>query len=700
MFKRGLLLIFAIFSSLFGVGLSMDSYEIIPQKGGFKVHIEFTAYDLNTPIPESDEVTALLEFKKFDSASYPALEAFRDIRRGCLVDKSGNCIKKSKDIEVFSLGSNVIRPPSVWYKYGGIGEWKKRAPNVVHGVIDSFIPPKYQGRVARLHLVLKHIIGGPYAAWPGISFYHDIDSVTLSYLPEDTNTSTKIKSDIYGIDSNDSKSVELALWAECKGYKEKVAFLEIEDIEKISQIKFKGFLKDYKDRAIKKKCKMSIVSSIIYTDFLSDENGTYQYVANLNQKGFIDYERRDFFLEKNITKVRAKVIDKPKLTANGRTYELKVKFFANSKPLANRELFLSYKEGGIAKRGNLDAIYVDVPDYWMQTVKTNSSGVGKVFIDAPKANRVRLLNPEKFFPISTPLTIFIDDEDEIFRKVGEISLSWESPYPIITKFLIPGGMMAQHWQSSPSKLYIKDNDSNESFNVDIIGKGRFRVKGGIVSKNYIQFSDVKEVPIVFYYASPPLGLDLNTQPDLKKALWDVTLKEVLVNLGIFGLESLSRVESSSKLIEFFQKNRFKIGFKSKKKAAILQGVKDATPSVLKTGADTVGLFTTFETEYDTKKAKMYDVAVGGVLTALDFISIYTSYKGLEILVPQEALALEVAKAVYSYGKVFIAAYDRYGKIASSYEDIVLVPIFVRVTDKDGYQAVLLRSCAVRIFRGD
>ena len=691
MFSRVLIFLFFTISSLFGVGLTMDSFKVIPQSDGFKIHIEFTAYGLNTPIPERDDVVATFEVRKSQDASYPKLATYYNVAKGCKVDNSNKCLKKkSSGVEILTLGNNVIRPPQVWLKYGGLGEWKKRAPNVVSGSIDAFIPAKYQGRSGRLHLTLTHVIGGPNAAWPGISYYHQTTWLDLPYLDTDTNSSNIKVANIISSESNTSQnSVDLNLWVDCEGYKKRVAFLEIVDVDKVSKIVLEGFLRDYKSRLIKQKCEMSIDSPLIETTFYSDINGTYRYVIDVNPKGWVDYERENFFLEKNVTKVIAKVIGKPKLIANGKLYNIKVKFFANSEPLKNSTLFLSYKEGGIAKKGKLDAIYVDVPKYWLQTVTTNSSGVAEIFIDAPKANLVRLLNPESFFPVYTPISIFIYDKQDIYRKVGEMGLNWASPYPIITKFLVPDGMMAQHWQTNPSIIDIKDNDS-KVFDVKIYTKGRLRLKGKKVSKDYLHLSNVDKMPITFYYASPPLGLDLNNQPDIKKALYDVTVKEVLVNFGIFSLEFVRDVKKSLKYIDWLKKSL------TKENKVIDTTIKQVLPGTLKVINDSYGLGTVYYTKYDTKKAKMYDSAVGGLLLVLDAISIVNS----ELLTPQQLLALEVAKALYSYGKVFISAYDRYGKIINSYEDIVLVPVMVRVTDSDGYQALKIKSCAVRIFKGE
>jgi len=690
MFSRFFIFLFLAISSLFGVGLTMDSFKVIPQSDGFKIHIEFTAYGLNTPIPERDDVVAVFEVKKSQNASYPKFATYYNIAKGCKVDNSNKCLKKkSSGVEILSLGNNVIRPPQVWLKYGGLGEWKKRAPNVVSGSIDAFISAKYQGRSGRLHLTLTHVIGGPNAAWPGISYYHQTAWLDLPYLDTDTNSSDTKVANIISDSNTSQNSVDLNLWVDCEGYKKRVAFLEIVDVNKVSKIHLEGFLKDYKDRLIKQKCKMSIDSPLIETTFYSDLNGTYSYDIAVNPKGWIDYERENFFLEKNVTKVIAKILNKPKLIANGKLFKIKVKFFANSEPLKNSTLFLSYKEGGIAKKGKLDAVYVDVPKYWLQTVTTNGSGVAEIFIDAPKANLVRLLNPESFFPVNTPISIFIYDKQDIYRKVGEMGLNWGSPYPVITKLLVPGGMMAQHWQTNPSRLYVKDRDS-KTLDIEIIAKGKLRIKGGDINKNYLHIKNTKEMPIVFFYASPPLGLDLNNQPDIKKALYDVTVKEVLVNFGIFSLEFVKDVKKSLKYIDWLKKSL------TKKNKVIDTTIKQVLPGTLKVINDSYGLGTIYNTKYDTKKAKMYDNAVGGLLLVLDAVSIVNS----KLLTPQQQLALEVAKALYSYGKVFISAYDRYGKIVNSYEDIVLVPVMVRVTDSDGYQALKIKSCAVRIFKGE
>ncbi len=139
------------------------------------------AGNLNTPIPDSDYVVVVAEIPTSSVYRYPTLYDHFNNLEDCKA--AGNrCLTESelKGVNVVSieLFSATIRPPHVWQRYG-INSWRQSAPNVVRVSFSGYIPIKYASKNARLHAILKHVTGGPYALWPKVRFYHWVKYVRL-----------------------------------------------------------------------------------------------------------------------------------------------------------------------------------------------------------------------------------------------------------------------------------------------------------------------------------------------------------------------------------------------------------------------------------------------------------------------------------------------------------------------------------------
>ena len=186
--------VLSVFSYAKVTGVRIDSYKAKPANGKILVEVKFTAYGLNTPIPEQDSVDGWLEIKESPHPIYPVFWEYYNISKGCLA-KGKWCInKQDKDgvgIKKISLGSVMIRPPTVWLRYGGLGQWEKKAPDSVSGEIKKIISAEYQGKEARIHLALKHITGGPNASWPSIVYYHAVKIIRLPFVGSVTNNNPK-----------------------------------------------------------------------------------------------------------------------------------------------------------------------------------------------------------------------------------------------------------------------------------------------------------------------------------------------------------------------------------------------------------------------------------------------------------------------------------------------------------------------------
>ena len=162
---------------------------------GFLVKGTVVGSGLNTPIPEHDKVEIVAEIKEKPNAQYPKLPEHYNIAAGCRV-LAGKCLsekeEKGVNIAVAGIASIMLRPGPVWRNYGGLGNWEKRAPDKVTKPFQGYIPLKYSGKRVRIHATLTHVIGGPYAAWYGISYYHAVKEVVLPRVQgqSPSNTST------------------------------------------------------------------------------------------------------------------------------------------------------------------------------------------------------------------------------------------------------------------------------------------------------------------------------------------------------------------------------------------------------------------------------------------------------------------------------------------------------------------------------
>ena len=98
--------------------------------------------------------------------------------------------EKGVNITIASIASFMLRPGPVWRNYGGLGNWEKRAPDKVTKPFQGYIPLKYSGKRVRIHVTLTHVIGGPYAAWYGITYFHAVKEIVLPRIQGQPPSST------------------------------------------------------------------------------------------------------------------------------------------------------------------------------------------------------------------------------------------------------------------------------------------------------------------------------------------------------------------------------------------------------------------------------------------------------------------------------------------------------------------------------
>ena len=152
-------------------------------KDGFLVEGIVTGSDLNSGgIPEKDKVDIVVEIPISSNFKYPEFYEWYSIRdtkygkgKKLLTDEE----VKGINIKSFSIFATYLRPPTVWSRYGGLGKWEKSAPDKVTTNFSGIIPLKYAGKKVRIHAILMHVVGGPYAAWPGMTYKHQSIEITL-----------------------------------------------------------------------------------------------------------------------------------------------------------------------------------------------------------------------------------------------------------------------------------------------------------------------------------------------------------------------------------------------------------------------------------------------------------------------------------------------------------------------------------------
>ena len=407
----------------------------------------------------------------------------------------------------------------------------------------------------------------------------------------------------------------------------------------------------------------------------SNSNGEYSKSLNVNPNGTKSLNVKiDLYLTKKEQNVKVKVLSK-NLIANGKKQKILLLIEQeDGKPASNKTYSIYFNKKPITHNGK--NVNFAVKPFLAGTIKTNENGKGYLIIQSLKVDNKKLnniKNTENYFPITANLNI------EGRKKVGEFQLSFESPFPKIEKFLLPCGMDAEHWQLTPSKIFIKDLDSN-SFFIELRGYGRFKEKQGKIYKTLYRNRNYKGKTFEFYFASLPIGLDLNKQPDLLMAFLETNIKVAInfliaVNEG-YSFDRLRQADSISltnKLDYDTVYNSVKLGFGARE-------YYNGTLSFL-----------------DNKKkdyVSTADVVVGGVLLGNDVINLIKKTSSTL----GESLQIEVAKAIYENAKTMYSLYKEYRKISDSYKDIVFIPILIKITDNDGYSTSAVGSCGVRIWK--
>jgi hypothetical protein len=190
----------------------IQDLSIEQDEKGFLVKGTIIASGLNPKdqIVESDISGVVADIQIGPGAVYPVLPEFLQIRPYGM--KKGGKMLTSKEIKghnikTVSITGVVIRPPTVWRNYGGLGVWRDSAPDTIEQDFSGRISKDHAGKMLRIRVQLTHEWGGPYAPWSAYAYFHDIafegvleakekknkpPTVSLSSTPQDPEVGDRV----------------------------------------------------------------------------------------------------------------------------------------------------------------------------------------------------------------------------------------------------------------------------------------------------------------------------------------------------------------------------------------------------------------------------------------------------------------------------------------------------------------------------
>lgn len=167
-----------------GQQIRIDQLTVTKTAERFEVSGRITASGLNPKgqIVEEDSFTIYVDTPNGPDPEWPVLPDGMTIRQPA--DAETSFVKDKRyltrreygghDVLALTAGGGPARPGCVWRTYGGLTDWAKNAPPEVTCEFKGSIPLQHAGKTVRIRAFLRHVWGGPYAAWSAYSFHHDI----------------------------------------------------------------------------------------------------------------------------------------------------------------------------------------------------------------------------------------------------------------------------------------------------------------------------------------------------------------------------------------------------------------------------------------------------------------------------------------------------------------------------------------------
>jgi len=410
----------------------------------------------------------------------------------------------------------------------------------------------------------------------------------------------------------------------------------------------------------------------------SNAQGKYVKLLSVNPKGkYKALINLNLYLKEKPKLVVVRVLSK-KFIADGRYQKLAIKLTdTNGKPLKNKVYLLSYKN--FTYKGK-NVNYITHP-ILTNTIKTDSRGIAVAEILTPKVMKNKLNNikdSKKYFPITSQIILMKNS-----GVVGSFNINFLSPFPEITKILLPGGMDAEHWQITPSRIFIKDLDS-DTFNIKLMGYGRFKTKGGKIYKTVFHQYRYKGNEFEFYFASGQLGLDLNKQPQVWKAFLETNMRVLMSSLITLNegtsFEEMRKIKKRWLSAVLTNKASFKRVYGGSKLAFGAREYKNSAQAFLNSK--------------NKDRVSRTDMVVGGAFIANDLVALIRNSSSKL----KHNLQMELMKAIYENAKTTYGIYKKYANIVNSYRDLFKINIFIKVTDMDGYSTITTKPIFVKAWQ--
>jgi hypothetical protein len=257
--------------------------------------------------------------------------------------------------------------------------------------------------------------------------------------------------------------------------------------------------------------------------------------------------------------------------------------------------------------------------------------------------------------------------------VVRVALDW--PHPSIARFSGANGADAGLWTkpSNPMRVKILDADSGK-FTFSVSGVGDFRL---IEPKSAILADSASwpgKAEFLFLYRPPKMGLDVTKLPDLKAKILEANFK-----FALSYVDSVLKIPGMDKLVSKGGMTAVDIGTKT------IESLKTAHATYElagKAGGDSE--------PFDDQKAADYLKETTALLN--DMVGLVDAFVGDGGFNP----GVEAGKFVLANLNAVHDVHKQNWKVATSYEDLVLLPMRLTVTDAEGHSTVLMRKFGIKV----
>lgn len=255
--------------------------------------------------------------------------------------------------------------------------------------------------------------------------------------------------------------------------------------------------------------------------------------------------------------------------------------------------------------------------------------------------------------------------------VVEIPLLW--PFPRVVSFGTGSGVDAGYWGKHPAKLVVADPDSETfTYQVTAVGQLRLAEKLSQISKTHATWTGNNTLQ--FLYCPPKMGLDLSNLPDLRREMLVANLK--------FAAEYIDSVTAAPGIKQWVSQT-------GKTAIDISKNTIGAAKTTYSYAKYTDGILND-NGPVDSKKMGTFIKDTTALLN--DVVST------AESVLPGSGkmnVTVELGKWALANLNAIEGVHNQNWKIATSYDDIVFLPIHVEITDPEGHTTVILRKIGVK-----